>query len=49
MVGLNSTCGVDAVEGAAEVGRNYLGWAGERVLREIEGYRKAIERMRYSR
>ena len=49
MVGLNSSCGGSAVESAAEVGRRFLGWSDERCASEIEGYRKAIERMRHLR
>ena len=40
MVGFNSRCGLNAVEAAADVGRNYLGWSDERVAREISEYRK---------
>ena len=43
MVGLNSTCGLDAVEAAADVGRRYLGWTDARCTREIEDYRKVVE------
>jgi glycerol-3-phosphate dehydrogenase len=49
MVGLNSTCGMNAVEAAAEVGRRFLDWTDERCAREIEQYRKTTERMRYLR
>ncbi len=49
MVGLNSTCGLEAVEAAAAVGRKYLGWTDDRCGREIEQYRKAVERMRLVR
>jgi glycerol-3-phosphate dehydrogenase len=48
MAGLNSSCGLEALESAAEVGRRFLGWSDERCAREIEEYRKAIERMRSS-
>jgi glycerol-3-phosphate dehydrogenase len=44
MVGLNSTCGLDAAEAAAEVGRKYLGWTDNRSAREINDYRKTIAR-----
>jgi glycerol-3-phosphate dehydrogenase len=46
MVGLNSSCGLDAVEAAAEVGRKNLGWTDERAAGEIQNYRRATERMR---
>jgi glycerol-3-phosphate dehydrogenase len=46
MVGLNSTCGLDAVEAAAEVARKYLGWTDKRGAREINDYRKTLEQMR---
>ncbi len=44
MVGLNSRCGLNAVEAAADVGRRYLGWSDERRAREIEDYRRKVER-----
>lgn len=46
MVGLNSTCGLDAIAAASEVGRRFLGWDDERCARELKQYRKATERMR---
>ena len=43
MVGLNSRCGLDAVDAAADVGQKFLGWSDERCAREVGDYRKAIE------
>ena len=44
MVGLNSTCGLDAVETAAEIARQHLGWSEDRAAQEIGRYRKEINR-----
>ena len=44
MVGLNSTCGLDAVEAAARVAQKYLGWSPSRVNQETDEYRKEISR-----
>lgn len=44
MVGLNSRCGLNAVEAAADVCRRYLGWSEERCAREISDYRYEVER-----
>jgi len=44
MVGLNSTCGLDAVEAAADIARQYLGWPEGRVEQETGAYRKEISR-----
>jgi glycerol-3-phosphate dehydrogenase len=44
MVGLNSTCGLDAVEAAARVAQKYLGWSASRVDQETGAYRKEISR-----
>jgi glycerol-3-phosphate dehydrogenase len=44
MVGLNSTCGLDAVEVAARVARKYLGWSASRVDHETAAYRNEISR-----
>ena len=44
MVGLNSRCGLNAIEAAADVGRKFLGWSDERCAREVDDYRKAVER-----
>jgi glycerol-3-phosphate dehydrogenase len=42
MVGLNSSCGRNAVEAAAMVGRKFLGWSAERARREVQDYRDLI-------
>ena len=44
MVGLNSRCGLNALEAAAEVGRQHLGWNDERIEREITDYRNEVKR-----
>jgi glycerol-3-phosphate dehydrogenase len=44
MVGLNSSCGLDAVEAAASIGRKHLGWSESRVNQETSTYRKEISR-----
>jgi glycerol-3-phosphate dehydrogenase len=44
MVGLNSTCGLDAVEAAARVAQKYLGWSASRVDKETAAYRNEISR-----
>jgi glycerol-3-phosphate dehydrogenase len=44
MVGLNSTCGIDAIEAAAGIVRQYLNWPAERVEQQITAYRKQISR-----
>jgi glycerol-3-phosphate dehydrogenase len=44
MTGLNSQTGLDAVEAAARVARKFLGWDGARAAREVEGYRRYVER-----
>jgi glycerol-3-phosphate dehydrogenase len=46
MVGLNSTCGLKAVERAASTAQKYLGWSDSRVVREVEEYRRYVERFR---
>jgi glycerol-3-phosphate dehydrogenase len=43
MVGLNSTCGLTAVEAAGEIARKYLGWSEGRVTEEIAAYRNEIK------
>ncbi|MDT5296397.1 MAG: glycerol-3-phosphate dehydrogenase [Acidobacteriota bacterium] len=45
MVGLNGQVGLDAVEGAARVAQKFLGWDGERVSREVEDYKRYVERL----
>ena len=44
MVGLNSTCGLEAVEAAARIAERYLGWTHDRAAQEIETYREEISR-----
>jgi len=46
MVGLNSTCGLNAVERAGTIAQNHLGWSNERVSEEVSNYRKYVERFR---
>ena len=44
MVGLNSTCGLNAVEAAGRISQKYLNWSEGRVEQEIAAYRKEIEK-----
>ncbi|MBV9957114.1 MAG: glycerol-3-phosphate dehydrogenase [Acidobacteria bacterium] len=44
MVGLNSHAGLNAVEAAARVARNHLGWSAERAVREVAAYLEYVER-----
>ena len=44
MVGLNSRCGLDAVEPAASLAQKHLGWSESRADQEIDAYRKEISR-----
>lgn len=44
MVGLNGRVGLDAVERAARVAREFLGWDDERAAREVESYRGYVGR-----
>ena len=44
MVGLNSTCGLRALEKAAGVAQKYLGWSDERVADEIDDYQAEVNR-----
>jgi hypothetical protein len=46
MVGLNSSCGTNAVEAAAMVGRKYLGWSEEKAESEVRAYRDLIRHRR---
>ncbi len=46
MVGLNSTCGLDALGQAATIAQNHLGWTNERVSREVSNYRRYVGRFR---
>jgi glycerol-3-phosphate dehydrogenase len=44
MVGLNSWCGLNAVEAAGAIAQKYLGWSEERVKQEIVSYRTEVSR-----
>ena len=44
MVGLNSTCGINAVEKAGSIAKKHLGWSGSRATGEVEAYRKEVGR-----
>jgi glycerol-3-phosphate dehydrogenase len=46
MTGLNTQLGLDAVERAARVARKFLGWDETRAAREVESYRRYVERFR---
>ncbi len=46
MVGLNSSCGLNAVEAAASVARRHLAWSDAREGAEIVAYRRYLERFR---
>jgi len=45
-VGFNSTSGLKAVEAAAIIAQNHLGWSKDRVAEEVSSYRKYVERFR---
>ncbi|MGB8507754.1 MAG: FAD-dependent oxidoreductase, partial [Pyrinomonadaceae bacterium] len=44
LVGLNSKCGLDAIEAAARIAREYLGWDEDRAARETTAYREYVAR-----
>ena len=44
MVGLNSTCGLDAAEPAARIAQQYLGWSDTRRAEEVATYREEVSR-----
>ena len=44
MVGWNSTCGLNCVEGAAKIAQTYLGWSVDRARLETDNYRRYVER-----
>lgn len=44
MIGLNSTRGLNAVEAAAGVGQDFLGWSEEKSSIEIESYRDYVDK-----
>lgn len=49
MTGLNSSLGLDAVERAAEVAQEFLGWDDARAAREVNDYRRYVERFQAPR
>ncbi len=44
MVGLNSSVGLNSVEDAAQVARNYLGWNEDRASHEVASYGEYVKR-----
>jgi glycerol-3-phosphate dehydrogenase len=46
MVGLNSTCGFNAVEAAARIAGEHLGWSESRMLQEVANHRDYVARFR---
>jgi glycerol-3-phosphate dehydrogenase len=44
MVGLNGSVGLDALERAAHIAQEFLGWDDERVAHEVESYRRHVMR-----
>lgn len=46
MVGMGPNVGLDVDEAAAEVAVRYLGWSPERAAREVEDYRRYVERFK---
>jgi len=44
MVGLNSSCGLTAIEGAAAIAMRYFGWSKERLELETASYKEEIAR-----
>jgi len=44
MVGLNSSCGLTAINAAGAIAQKYLDWSRERVASEIDFYRKEVAR-----
>lgn len=44
MVGLNSAAGLDAVEAAARIASQYLGWDEMRAAQEVSAYRNYVQR-----
>jgi glycerol-3-phosphate dehydrogenase len=44
MVGLNGSVGLDALERAARLAQNFLGWDDERASGEVEAYRSCVTR-----
>ena len=48
MVGLNSSCGLNALEAVTAIARRQLGWSEKRVTDETEAYCNEINRKRWS-
>jgi len=46
MVGMGPNVGLDVDEAAAEVAVRHLGWSAERAAREVEDYRRYVERFK---
>jgi glycerol-3-phosphate dehydrogenase len=44
MVGLNSSCGLEAVDAAARIAQKYLRWSDRRAAEETEAYREEVSR-----
>ena len=44
LVGLDRTAGLDAIESAARIARQYLGWDARRAAREVDDFREYIRR-----
>jgi glycerol-3-phosphate dehydrogenase len=44
MVGLNSSCGLNAVEAAGAIAQKFLGWSEGRVKQETNNYRQEVSR-----
>ncbi|HEY8184983.1 MAG TPA: glycerol-3-phosphate dehydrogenase/oxidase [Pyrinomonadaceae bacterium] len=44
MVGLNSSCGLDAADAAGRIAQTHLGWSNSRVQEELAAYKKYIAR-----
>jgi glycerol-3-phosphate dehydrogenase len=42
MVGLNSTCGLEAVEAAACIAQKHVGWSQERAIHEVAAFRDDV-------
>ena len=48
MVGLNSTCGLNAIERAATIAKQYLGWSETRAEKEVAEYQMYVARFSLS-
>ncbi len=49
MVGLNSACGLNAIDAAAMVAQKYLGWSEDQTSAEINSYRDYVSRFQVQR